>query len=78
VLEARISSSRGSMYFAAVDAASPNLRLLRRHVRRFAEDASGERVLVDLHVSAAEAAAPRVRSWVAELAAAGVHITERR
>jgi hypothetical protein len=78
VLEARISSSRGSLYFAAVDAAAPNLRTLRRYVRDFANGSAAERVHLELQISRTDAAAPGVRIWLAELAATGVRVTHTK
>jgi hypothetical protein len=78
MLEARIESPRGSLYYAA-EATPYDLEMLRLYVRDLTPST---RRLGDLHllvaVDDADPAAPIVRHWMHQLAASGVRVARAR
>ena len=75
MLEARLVSPSGSLYFAA-EATVYNLQTLRMHLRMHLRDLTPkpEDVRVDVRVDAAEAATLDMSGWLRQLADAGVQV----
>jgi hypothetical protein len=72
MLEARIVSPRGSLYFAA-EATPYDLENLRLHVSALAPDRDASEVRLDVTVDGA-AATPALARWLRRLAEAGVRV----
>ena len=76
MLEARIQSPRGSLYFAA-EATTYDLEMLRRHVRDLTpRNRLGVRL--EIKVDEADPVAPLIATWLGEMAATGVRIARSR
>jgi hypothetical protein len=72
MLEARIVSPRGSLYFAA-EATPYDLETLRLHLRAFTPKAAD--VQLEVRVDEADAIVPALLAWLRQLADAGVQVT---
>lgn len=77
MLEARIASPRGSLYFAA-EATPYDLEMLQCYVRDLAPEKSAGALSLEVRVDEGDPAAPVIASWLAELAASGVQVARRR
>lgn len=73
MLEARIVSSRGSLFYAAAEATPYDLQSLREHLRALSTDVRDVRL--EVRVDEVDAAAPGLSSWLREVAADGVRVT---
>jgi hypothetical protein len=78
MLEARIESPRGSLYYAA-EATPYDLEMLRLYVRDLTPTTRrlGE-LRLEVAVDDADPAAPVVRRWLYQLAASGVNVARMR
>jgi hypothetical protein len=74
MFEARIVSRRGSLYFAA-ELTPYDLETLHMHIRALAPEAEDEDIRLEVHVDAADAAAPVLSAWLWRLAKAGVQVS---
>lgn len=77
MLEARIASPRGSLYFAA-EATPYDLEMLQLYVRDLAPEKSAGALSLEVKVDDGDPAAPVITSWLAQLAATGVQVARRR
>lgn len=77
MLEARIASPRGSLYFAA-EATPYDLEMLRSYVRDLTPDHATGKLSLEVKVDDGDAAAPVIASWLAQLAATGVRVARTR
>ena len=77
MLEARIASPRGSLYFAA-EATPYDLEMLRLYVRDLAPEKSAGVLSLEVRVDDGDPAAPVITGWLAQLAATGVRVARRR
>ena len=76
MLEARIKSPKGSLYFAA-EATPYDLELLRLHVRDLTpRNASSAHVVV--RVDDRDPAVAAIADWLWQLAGTGVHVARKR
>lgn len=73
MLEARIASPRGSLYFAA-EATPYDLETLQLYVRDLAPEKSAGALSLEVTVDDGDPAAPVITSWLAEIAATGVQV----
>jgi hypothetical protein len=78
MLEARIESPRGSLYYAA-EATPYDLEMLRLYVRDLTPPTSrlGD-LRMEVAVDDADPAAPVVQHWLHQLAASGVRVLRAR
>ncbi len=76
MMEARIESTRGSLYFAA-EATPYDLEMLRLHVRDLTPRNRGE-LRLEVKVDARDPAASVIGEWLARLAASGVNVARWR
>ena len=76
MLEARIQSPRGSLYFAA-EATPYDLETLRLHVRELTPDHRAGDLRLEVTVAARDPLAGAIRVWLQQLADAGVHVARR-
>ena len=78
MLEARIESPRGSLYYAA-EATPYDLEMLRLYVRDLTPPTSrlGD-LWMEVAVDDADPAAPVVQHWLHQLAASGVRVMRAR
>lgn len=72
MLEARIESPKGSLYFAA-EATPYDLEMLRHYVRDLTPRAKGD-LKLEVAVDERDPAAPAIADWLCQLAASGVRI----
>jgi hypothetical protein len=77
MLEARIASPRGSLYFAA-EATPYDLEMLQLYVRDLTPDRATGKLLLEVKVDDDDAAAPVIATWLAQLAATGVQVAQTR
>jgi hypothetical protein len=77
MLEARIASPRGSLYFAA-EATPYDLEMLQLYVRDLAPEKSVGALSLEVRIDEADPAAPEITSWLAQLAATGVQVARTR
>ena len=78
MLEARIASPRGSLYFAA-EATPYDLEMLQLYVRDLAPpEKSAGALSLEVKVDDGDPAAPVIASWLAQLAATGVQVARTR
>ena len=77
MMEARIESPRGSIYYAA-EATPYDLQMLRLYVRDLTpRNAKGDLRLV-VKVDERDPAAPDITDWLTQLAATGVNVSSSR
>jgi hypothetical protein len=76
MLEARIASSKGSLYFAA-EATPYDLEMLQLHVRDLTPRVTSDLTL-EVTVDERDPAAPAVADWLSQLAASGVRVARGR
>jgi hypothetical protein len=77
MLEARIESPRGSLYYAA-EATPYDLEMLRSYVRDLTpRNASGD-LWLEVKVDESDPAASIIGAWLGQLAATGVHVARTR
>jgi hypothetical protein len=77
MLEARIQSPRGSLYYAA-EATPYDLEMLRLYVRDLTPPAHAEDLRLEVALDERDPAAPVLANWLVQLAATGVHIARAR
>ena len=77
MLEARIESPKGSLYFAA-EATPYDLEMLRQYVRDLAPLKQVGALRLEVCVDEHDPAAPVIASWLGQLAASGVHVARSR
>ena len=73
MLEARIESPRGSLYYAA-EATPYDLEMLRLYVRDLTPRKRTQVLRLEVTVDKGDPAAPAIASWLCRLAATGVHV----
>jgi len=76
MLEARIQSPRGSLYFAA-EATTYDLEMLGLHVRDLTPR-NRVGVRLEIKVDEADPLAPLITTWLRQMAATGVRIDRAR
>jgi hypothetical protein len=76
MMEARIKSSKGSLYFAA-EATPYDLELLRLHVRDLTPR-NGRNLRLEVRVDDCDPAVPAIADWLWQLAGTGVHVARKR
>lgn len=72
MLEARIESPKGSLYFAA-EATPYDLEMLQLHVRDLRPPAASD-VRLEVTVDERDPVAPAIAAWLTQLAASGVRV----
>ena len=77
MLEARIQSPRGSLYYAA-EATPYDLEMLRLHVRDLTPGSRAGDLHLEVSVDERDPAASVITSWLGQLAATGVHVARAR
>ena len=77
MLEARITSSKGSLYFAA-EATPYDLELLRLHVRDLTPRKGRSALHLTVRVDDCDPAVPAIADWLWQLAGTGVHVARKR
>jgi hypothetical protein len=77
MLEARIESPRGSLYYAA-EATPYDLEMLRLYVRDLAPERRVSDLRLEVKVDERDPAAPVIAAWLGELAATGVRVARSR
>jgi hypothetical protein len=77
MLEARIESPRGSLYYAA-EATPYDLEMLRLHVRDLTPSSHVDELHLEVCVDETDPAAPVIASWLGQLAASGVTVARSR
>jgi hypothetical protein len=77
MLEARIKSPKGSLYFAA-EATPYDLELLRLHVRDLTPRNASGALRLEVRIDDRDPAASAVADWLSQLACTGVHVARRR
>jgi hypothetical protein len=73
MLEARIESPRGSLYYAS-EATPYDLELLRRYVHDLTPGSGQGDLRMEVAVDDGDPAEPVIASWLGRLAATGVHV----
>jgi hypothetical protein len=77
MLEARIQSPRGSLYYAA-EATPYDLEMLRMYIRDFTPGARASDLRLEVKVDEGDPAAPVIASWLGQVAATGVRVARAR
>jgi hypothetical protein len=77
MLEARIASPRGSLYYAA-EATPYDLEMLRLYVRDLTPERAAGALRLEVKVDDGDPAASLIASWLGQLAATGVHVARTR
>ncbi len=77
MLEARIESPRGSLYYAA-EATPYDLEMLQSHVRDLTPRHARGSLRLEVKVDAADPAAAVIESWLGRLAASGITVAQSR
>ncbi len=77
MLEARIQSPRGSLYFAA-EATPYDLEMLGLHVRDLTPRNRVGDLRLEVHVDDGDPLAPLIATWLRALAATGVRVAKTR
>jgi hypothetical protein len=76
MLEARIESPRGSLYFAA-EATPYDLEMLRLYVRDLTPGTRADKLRLEVKVDDGDPAAPAIATWLWQLAESGVKVRPR-
>jgi hypothetical protein len=77
MLEARIESSKGSLYYAS-EATPYDLEMLRLYVRDLTPRNARDDLTLEVKVDDSDPAAPDVATWLGRIAATGVHVARTR
>ena len=77
MLEARIESPRGSLYYAS-EATPYDLELLRRYVHDLTPGTGQGDLQLDVAVDDGDPVEPVIARWLGKLAATGVHVARSR
>jgi len=77
MMEARIESPRGSIYYAA-EATPYDLEMLRLYVRDLRPRNANGNLRLEVKLDERDPAASDIREWLAQLAATGVNVASSR
>ena len=77
MLEARIESPRGSLYYAA-EATPYDLEMLRSYVRDLTPRNASGALRLEVKVDEGDPAASIIGAWLRQLAQTGVHVARKR
>jgi hypothetical protein len=77
MLEARIQSPRGSLYYAA-EATPYDLEMLRMYIRDLMPRTRSSDLRIEVKVDERDPAAPVVATWLGQVAATGVRVARAR
>ena len=77
MLEARIASPRGSLYYAA-EATPYDLEMLQLYVRDLTPAREAGLLSLEVNVDDSDPVAPVIVRWLGELAASGVQVARTR
>lgn len=77
MLEARIESPRGSLYFAA-EATPYDLEMLQLYVHDLAMGGRRRDLRLEVAMDERDPAAPAIASWLGDLAASGIRVARAR